>query len=50
MQCPKCGFWKLNEFTNNEFNNIKKCKKCGYVNKLMEDLEKEKKQKGLKNE
>lgn len=36
MHCPKCGFWKLNEFLN-----MKKCKRCGFVNKPMEQLEKE---------
>ena len=40
MHCPKCGFWKLNEFMN-----IKKCKKCGYENKSMEELEDERSKK-----
>lgn len=36
MQCPKCGFWKINEFMN-----TKKCKRCGYINKPTEQLEHE---------
>ena len=35
-KCPACGFWKLNEFMNR-----KKCKRCGYVNKSDEEIEKE---------
>ncbi len=34
--CPKCGFWKLNEFFGG-----KKCKRCGYENKPMEQLKDE---------
>lgn len=45
MQCPACGFWKVNEL----FGNMK-CKKCGYVNKPIEELEKERKERGLQNE
>lgn len=37
MICPACGFWKLNEFMNR-----KKCKKCGYEYKTLEQLEDEK--------
>ncbi len=36
MKCPACGFWKVNEFTDR-----KKCKKCGYEFKSMEELERE---------
>ncbi len=35
MRCSACGFWKVNEF-----NKIK-CKKCGFVNKSMEELQEE---------
>ena len=40
MKCPKCNFWKLNEF-----GDSKKCKKCGYENKPMEELEDERSKK-----
>ena len=35
MQCPVCGFWKINEFYG------KKCKKCGYEHKPIEQLKDE---------
>ncbi len=37
MECPACGFWKVNEFYGR-----KKCKRCGFVNKSMEELQDEK--------
>ncbi len=36
MKCPACGFWKINEFFNR-----KKCKKCGYEYKPVEQLKDE---------
>ncbi len=33
MRCPACGFWKLNEFLTGM-----RCKKCGFVNKPIEEI------------
>ena len=34
VKCMACGFWKINEF-----QEIIKCKRCGFINKPEETIQ-----------